>query len=417
MSTLLSGLEQIGPAAFAVAGLLAMLAAFAIWFYARREGSRAQQRFEALATTNRRNQAIVEGAGEGVLELDNVGLVRYANPAAAKLLGYELEELAGIDYRVLINDDAGKGDPVRRVRYTTDIMRGVGALLRRKDGQLRPVEYRIVPVTEQGRSVGTVLVFQDVTERVRVDNLLKDMQATAKIGGWEYDVVSGKTRWTEAVYALHELPPNHPISLESTREFCRPEDQERLTQVFRRALDNGTPGELQLLLNNARGQEIWVRLLVKVERRGGKTVRLHGTYQDVTDLVVAEQQLRETRDFFELTLNAVPTPVTFVNQQSIITYANRALEEWFGRSQSELVGKSIREVLPRELDEELVHHMAGALRGEPGFLTQAGVRNGRPREWQNHFVPQLAPNGEVLGFFSILYDLTETKRQETRLKE
>jgi PAS domain S-box-containing protein len=272
-------------------------------------------------------------------------------------------------------------------------------------------------VTEQGRSVGTVLVFQDVTERVRVDNLLKDMQATAKIGGWEYDVVSGKTRWTEAVYALHELPPNHPISLDSTKGFCRPEDQQRLTQVFRRALDNGTPGELQLRLNNARGQEIWVRLLVKVERRGGKTVRLHGTYQDVTDLVVAEQQLRETRDFFELTLNAVPTPVTFVNQQSIITYANRALEEWFGRSQSELVGKSIREVLPRELDEELVHHMAGALRGEPGFLAQAGVRNGRPREWQNHFVPQLAPNGEVLGFFSILYDLTETKRLESRLME
>ena len=69
---------------------------------------------------------------------------------------------------------------MRRVRYTTDIMRGVGALLRRKDGQLRPVEYRIVPVTEEGTSVGTVLVFRDVSERVRLDNLLKDMQTTAQ---------------------------------------------------------------------------------------------------------------------------------------------------------------------------------------------------------------------------------------------
>lgn len=417
MDTLLRGLEQFGPTAMAVGGLLAFIAALGCLLYSRRKGDATQARFAVLAATNRRNQAIVEGAGEGVLELDNVGTVRYANPAAAKLLGYDLEELAGLDYRVLINDDGGKGDPVRRVRYTTDIMRGVGALLRRKDGQLRPVEYRIVPVTEQGRSIGTVLVFQDVTERVRVDNLLKDMQATAKIGGWEYDVVTGKTRWTEAVYALHQLPANHPIDLESTKQFCRPEDQPKLSELFARAIANGTPGELQVLMTNARGYDIWVRLIVKVERRGDKTVRLHGTYQDVTDRVVAERQLRETRDFFELTLNAVPTPVIFVNRQSIVTYANRALEEWLGRSQNELIGKSIREVMPRDSDEDLLRHMAAALRGEPGLVMQTGMRNGRPREWQNHFVPQFGPNREVLGYFSILYDLTELKRLESRLME
>ena len=43
--------------------------------------------------------------------------------AAAKLLGYEIEELPGLDYRVLINtqsEDDNRTDPVRRVRYTTD---------------------------------------------------------------------------------------------------------------------------------------------------------------------------------------------------------------------------------------------------------------------------------------------------------
>jgi signal transduction histidine kinase/CheY-like chemotaxis protein len=45
------------------------------------------------------------------------------------------------------------------------------------------------------------------------------------------------------------------------------------------------------------------------------------------------------------------------------------------------------------------------------------VRNGRPREWQNHFVPQIGPNGEVLGFFSIVYDLSEQKRLEARLMQ
>ncbi|MBL8264799.1 PAS domain-containing protein, partial [Steroidobacter sp.] len=173
-----------------------------------------RRRHAQLTAANRRNQSIVEGSGEGVLELDNVGHVRYANPAAAKMLGYEPEELAGLDYRVLINtqeDGDSRTDPVRRVRYTTDIMRGVGALLRKKNGTFRPVEYKILPVTEEGASVGTVLVFRDIGERVRLDNLLKDMQATAKIGGWEYDVISKQLHWTEALYAIHDLPVGHVI--------------------------------------------------------------------------------------------------------------------------------------------------------------------------------------------------------------
>src|SRR5262245_51193196 len=151
-----------------IAGILAGLVVAAVPLFLaivalRQRSAALARRLEALTATNRRNHAIVEASGEGVLELDNVGRVRYANPSAAKLLGYELEELPGLDYRVLINtgeDREPRTDPVRRVRGTTDIMRGVGALLRRKDGQLRPVEYKIVPVPEAAGSVATVLAFR-----------------------------------------------------------------------------------------------------------------------------------------------------------------------------------------------------------------------------------------------------------------
>src|SRR5262245_10647904 len=149
-------------------GILLAVLAFTLVQRGKRKLAR---RHAELASTNRRNQAIVEASGEGVLELDSVGRVRYANPAAAKMLGRDLEELAGLDYRVLINtreDNDTRTDPVLRVRYTTDIMRGVGALLRRKDGQYRPVEYKIVPVNEEGATVATVLAFRDVSERVHL---------------------------------------------------------------------------------------------------------------------------------------------------------------------------------------------------------------------------------------------------------
>ena len=89
--------------AFIAGILLSAIPVAAVLAAHRRSRSRLRALHAELAATHRRNQAIVEGSGEGVLELDSVGLVRYANPAAARLLGYEHEELIGLDYRVLIN--------------------------------------------------------------------------------------------------------------------------------------------------------------------------------------------------------------------------------------------------------------------------------------------------------------------------
>src|SRR5688572_18519532 len=103
-----------------VAGIvLGLVPAMFSLFLLQQLRSRLRRRHAQLTAANRRNQSIVEGSGEGVLELDNVGHVRYANPAAAKMLGYETEELAGLDYRVLINtqeDGDSRTDPVRRVQ-------------------------------------------------------------------------------------------------------------------------------------------------------------------------------------------------------------------------------------------------------------------------------------------------------------
>ena len=73
-----------------------------------------------------------------------------------------------------------------------------------------------------------MLVFHDVGERVRLDNLLKDMQTTARIGGWEYDVETHKIHWTEALYAIHDLPFGQPIELDASRNMFHPEDRKKL---------------------------------------------------------------------------------------------------------------------------------------------------------------------------------------------
>jgi PAS domain S-box-containing protein len=395
-------------------GVPALLALIYFW----RKQAQLTRKHRGLLEAHRRNRAIVEASGEGVLELDSSGLVRYANPAASKHLGYDIEELHGRDYRQFINTDGDPNAPtdvVRRLRFTTDIMRGVGALLRRKDGVRRPVEYRIVPVTDEGRTVGTVLTFRDVSERERLDILLRDMQTTAKIGGWEYDVESNKTHWTDAVYAIYDLPIGRPLSAQDNRTYFHPDDWPKLVAAGETAMQSGRACDLQLRMTSARGRQLWVRVIMKAERRDGKTVRLHGTFQDVTERILAELQVRETRDFYELTLDAMPTMVSYIDRDSRITYANKAVADWIGLPREELVGKRIREVTTPDVAASIAPHVAAAMRGETISVTLSNVIAGRTQDWQTHFVPEVAPNGDVRGFFSIIHDLTELKRLEARL--
>ncbi|RPH44826.1 MAG: PAS domain-containing protein, partial [Lysobacterales bacterium] len=98
-------------------GLLLASVPAALAFAAfRRLQEGLRRRHAELAATYRRNQSIVEGSGEGVLELDRAGYVRYANPAAVKLLAYEAHELIGLDYRVLLNtQEDGRTDAIRQI--------------------------------------------------------------------------------------------------------------------------------------------------------------------------------------------------------------------------------------------------------------------------------------------------------------
>jgi PAS domain S-box-containing protein len=396
------------------AGVPGLLAFWRVW----RAHARTRARHAAAAASHRRNRAIVESTGDGVLELDGIGIVRYANPAAARLLGYEAEALLGLDYRLLINSASGPNaarDVSGRVRYTTDIMRGVGALLHRKDGQVRPVEYKILPVRDENLIKGTVLTFSDVTDRERLDCLVRDMQSTARLGGWEFDVVTGRIHWTDELYELYGVTPGVPVDFPFFQKFYDPEDLPQLMAAGQAAIDEGKTSDLQVRMTTARGEKLWVRILYNAERHGGAITRLHGTIQDVTDRVLAEQQVRHTRDFYELTLDAMPTLVSYTDTALRLTYVNRAVEEWLGLPRACIIGCRMRDFLaPHEVGEQS-EYIAAALRGEAASWTHSGTSKGRTRDFQTHFVPQIDADGVVRGFFSIAADLSDLKRLEARL--
>ncbi|MGC3981828.1 MAG: PAS domain-containing protein [Steroidobacteraceae bacterium] len=391
--------------------LVLISAGAALLFYRRWRA--IQRRVLLESAVHRRNEAIVDASGEGVLELDTQGMVCFANPAAARLLGYEPEELLGKDYRSLMT--AGELPEKRdsaRIGYTTDMLRGIGAMLRCKNGRTRPVEYRMVPLRHNG-TAASLIAFRDLTERSRIDVMLADMQHLARVGAWELNVGSARLSVSEGISRRLHLSAGRTASVKLVLKSLTLPARHALLRAARAAIDGGQSFDLELQL---RGQgNDWLRCLGKAERLDGATLRLYGTLQDVTERKQAESTLRDTRDFFGATLDSMPSLVVHVNQAQQLTYCNQSsLRDCIGLA-SNCLGQSLTAVLDATLYADLIHGIKQALAGHSSSLVRALTDHEESRQVHCSFVPQRHGAASLQGCFMVLTDVTELKLLEARL--
>jgi PAS domain S-box-containing protein len=132
----------------------------------------------SLARLSHQNELILNSAGEGIYGLDAQGRITFVNPAAARILGYEVNELIGGWMHTLLNPSQQDGtpylmteSPIYRTLQQGVVQHSSDDLFCRRDGSSFPVEYVSSPIREQGKIVGAVVLFKDITARQQVEQL------------------------------------------------------------------------------------------------------------------------------------------------------------------------------------------------------------------------------------------------------
>jgi diguanylate cyclase (GGDEF)-like protein/PAS domain S-box-containing protein len=126
---------------------------------------------ERLAEERERAEVTLASIGDGVIRTDAAGVVDYLNAAAERLTGWTLAEAMGQPLSKVWNvvDETGGRllfDPVERCLREGRVLEIPGpSLLLRRDGVEFAIRDSVAPIRDHGgRTVGTVLVFKDVTE-------------------------------------------------------------------------------------------------------------------------------------------------------------------------------------------------------------------------------------------------------------
>ncbi len=140
-----------------------------------------KQAKEALQQSEERVRLILDSSAEGIFGCDPNGTCLFCNRAAVRLLGYdEPIELFGKNMHALEHHTRKDGTPfpIDECPIYLGFLENLGVhidddIFWKKDGTSFPVEYWSHPLVRDGKTVGAVITFFDITERKKAEEALR----------------------------------------------------------------------------------------------------------------------------------------------------------------------------------------------------------------------------------------------------
>lgn len=144
--------------------------------------SRVAERTLELDVSERRQRSIVENMVDGLITIDNQGLIQSFNSAAVNLFGYQANEVIGHNIKMLMPEpyQSEHDGYLRNYKKTSEkkvigIGREVEGL--RKNGSIFPLELAVAEMVVSGETIFTGVV-RDITERKEMDKMKNEFIST-----------------------------------------------------------------------------------------------------------------------------------------------------------------------------------------------------------------------------------------------
>ncbi len=354
------------------------------------------------------------------------GKIVEVNPALEEVLGFSREEAVG-STTVGLQVWHDEGDRERFVAALRERGRveQMDVRLRRKDGEVITALVSGCMFDLDGEPMMLSSV-NDITVRMRMEKALRASEAKFLQAFMSSPLVMILTRAKDA--GIMEINPAFEHVLGFSREEAvgstttdlglweDPADHERL---YRAMLESGSVEQMELRLRKKNGEKLIGLLSARLFDLDGEAVML-GSVNDITERKAAEEHLREANAYLENLFNYANAPIIVWDAQFRITRFNRAFERLSGRTEADVLGKSLEILFPQESADasmELIRRTSG---GERWEVVEIVIRNtdGSDRTvlWNSATIFD-ADGRTPVSTIAQGQDITERQRAEDRLRE
>jgi PAS domain S-box-containing protein len=267
----------------------------------------------ALADSEARYRRLTDNALDIIYRYDFAPQPRlaYINPAVIGLLGYAPEEfLADPDFFLNLIHSDDRSALLATLAPNAPRHKPITLRWMRKDGTFIWGEHHNVPVVDPaGNLLAVEGIARDITERKRLEDMLRqsetnlaEAQRMAHAGSWTWDLATDQLHFSDEMFRLVGLRPRElPITPEVFFQFLHPEETEWIRQRIQRVSIEPTLTGVEHRIVRPAGEIRYAHSEVKIYRdENGRSLRLLGSTQDITDRKQAEIQLE--RNLRQLTV-------------------------------------------------------------------------------------------------------------------
>ncbi len=355
--------------------------------------------------------------------------VLYANPAAARACGYEVEELLGLDLdrlldesgrelsAELLSDPAGATAPPRQVELR----------VRRRDGRSRWLELTLCRVELRGRPAILASGLDATAHRATREALRQSEESLALVQRaasslyWEWEPDSDRLTLTSFADELFGFSAHRSARTGAAfGEMVHPEDRQRLERALLDTIKRGEDLAIDLRFITPSGEVRWLSergLAVRDEH--GWTRRVIGVAQDISERKIAEEALFQEKEKADVTLASIADGVLRTDDRGMIDYLNPVAQKLTGWSLAEAYGRPAEEVyrvVDPQTGERLLDPLSQCLRERRQSIfvgdRMLADRDGGRHPVQDSAAPIRNRSGEIIGAVLTFRDLSRLRQIE-----
>ncbi|WP_448191447.1 PAS domain S-box protein [Azospirillum sp. sgz301742] len=398
---------------------------------------------DAIRDLSRRLQDVLSAASEvAIVATDRDGVITLFNTGAQHMLGYGEEEVVGKHTPDLFHDhgemsvrndqlDAPDATPMRPFHTLVAVAERDGHERRewtyvRKDGSRLAVSLAVTPVrSESGEVTGYLGVAQDITERKRAEEALKESEERFR------SLVESTTDWVWETDSEHRfrwfspslkavLGPAAFKLLGKRREELIADGHEIVSTAWLRHFADLRAHrpfrDFRYWLGSADGRALWISISGSPRfSDDGTFLGYRGTGSDITERAATSVRLRMLAQVVEQS----PVSVVISDTNGCIEYVNERVPQVTGWSKEELIGRHCRVFASGETPAETYAELWEAITSGRSWV---GELKNRKKDgtlyWESVAIsPVLGEDGEVVRYAGIKEDVTYRKEAEARISE
>ncbi len=387
----------------------------------QQKNEESKQALRDLKESERKYRILVEHSIQGVIIISQSTIV-FANEAAAKMMGYSVEELSDITLEQLMSMVASEEQETIRKRHQ-DILNGKstssGYAFRgiKRDGSVRHMEVFDILI-EYGGQPAIQSVFVDITDRKQAEFSLRESEEQFKTifelanDGIVYLDKKGNfldlNLKVEEIfgYSREELLGNNFADF----DFLVPDHMEKGIKLFNEVKPGINPVLLELDALHKDGSRRFVEISTRIIEKNGEINAFVTIVRDISQRRLVEEKYRQL-------IENMSDVVYIADNNGKFTYVSPSAEILFGCPAEEIIGRSFEAFTHPDDAHLLLEKMDDILAGKVVLSERRILRKSGEIRWVYVSIKPVIVDNRLEVLHGILTDITDRKLAEEGKKE